>query len=96
MVRFGRVRSVVRCSCSMVVEAGCVLEILHGNARENDLRLSLRAQGVCQTSGNVTTNAGEMNVLRVGSNLLPVLGLTQWGCIDLLRAILAFAVRSAC
>ena len=75
--RMDRVRSADPVNFSMVVEAGCVLEVVHSAAEQHDLifPLSLGAQGSCQIGGNVATNAGGVNVLRYGMARDLVLGL---------------------
>ena len=62
---------------SMTVEAGCILQTLQETAAEHDrfLPLSLGAQGSCQIGGNLSTNAGGVQVLRYGNARNLVLGL---------------------
>ncbi len=62
---------------SMTVEAGCVLQTLQETAAEHDrfLPLSLGAQGSCMIGGNLSTNAGGVQVLRYGNARNLVLGL---------------------
>jgi FAD/FMN-containing dehydrogenase len=61
----------------MVVEAGCILETLQNAADEAGLffPLSLAAEGSCQIGGNLSTNAGGINVLRYGTARNQALGL---------------------
>lgn len=62
---------------TMTVEAGCVLQTLQETAAEHDrfLPLSLGAQGSCMIGGNLSTNAGGVQVLRYGNARNLVLGL---------------------
>ncbi|MGA0613175.1 FAD-binding oxidoreductase [Paracoccus sp. KR1-242] len=62
---------------SAVVEAGVVLEAFKEAVAEAGLffPLALGAQGSCQIGGNVSTNAGGVNVLRYGMTRELVLGL---------------------
>ena len=60
-----------------VVEAGCVLERLHGAAQARGLHfpLDLGARGSCTVGGNIATNAGGVTVLRYGMMREVTLGL---------------------
>src|SRR5471030_3222213 len=62
---------------SMTVEAGCVLQTLQETAVSHDrfFPLSLGAQGSCMIGGNLSTNAGGVQVLRYGNARNLVLGL---------------------
>nr|WP_275791207.1 FAD-binding oxidoreductase [Rhizobium gei] len=62
---------------SAVVEAGCILSELKDRIAEKDMYfpLALGAQGSCRIGGNVSTNAGGINVLRYGMTRELVLGL---------------------
>jgi len=75
--RMNRVRSIDPDDFSMVVEAGCVLAALQDAARQAGrlLPLSLGAEGSCQIGGNLSTNAGGINVVRYGTARDQVLGL---------------------
>ena len=75
--RMNRIRTIDAASFSIVAEAGCILADLHQAAEAVDcaLPLSLGAQGSCQIGGNVSTNAGGVNVLRYGMTRDLVLGL---------------------
>lgn len=75
--RMNAVRKVDAESYSMTVEAGCILAELQRVAAEHDrlFPLSLGAEGSCQIGGNLSTNAGGMNVLRYGNARDLVLGL---------------------
>ena len=61
----------------MTVEAGCILQTLQETAASHDrfFPLSLGAQGSCQIGGNLSTNAGGVQVLRYGNARNLVLGL---------------------
>jgi FAD/FMN-containing dehydrogenase len=62
---------------SMTVEAGCILQTLQETAASHDrfLPLSLGAQGSCMIGGNLSTNAGGVQVLRYGNARNLVMGL---------------------
>jgi D-lactate dehydrogenase (cytochrome) len=61
----------------MTVEAGCILADIQQAASDADryFPLSLGAEGSCQIGGNLSTNAGGINVLRYGNAREQVLGL---------------------
>ncbi|MEI2415901.1 FAD-binding oxidoreductase [Orrella sp. JC864] len=75
--RMNRIRRIDPDDFSTVVEAGCVLQQVQQAVREQGLflGLSLGAEGSCQVGGNVSTNAGGINVLRYGMAREQVLGL---------------------
>jgi len=75
--RKNTIRSVDADNFSMEVEAGCILETIQEAARDvgRYFPLSLSAQGSCQIGGNLSTNAGGVNVLRYGTARAQVLGL---------------------
>lgn len=75
--RLNRIRQINRDDFSAVVEAGVVLEALKTALEPEGLffPLALGAQGSCQIGGNVSTNAGGVNVLRYGMTRDLVLGL---------------------
>lgn len=77
MSRMNAIRSVTPTDFSMVVEAGCILADVQAAAREAGrfFALSLAAEGSCQIGGNLSTNAGGINVLRYGNARNQVLGL---------------------
>ncbi len=62
---------------SAVVEAGAILSEFKDKVEEAGMffPLALGAQGSCQIGGNVSTNAGGINVLRYGMTRELVLGL---------------------
>lgn len=75
--RMNRIRRIDSDDFSAVVEAGCILsEFKDAVAREGMFfPLALGAQGSCRIGGNVSTNAGGINVLRYGMTRELVLGL---------------------
>ena len=77
MGRMNRIREVDVLNNTMTVEAGCVLANLQQAAADvNRLYpLSLGAEGSCQIGGNLSTNAGGVNVLRYGNTRDLVLGI---------------------
>ncbi len=62
---------------SMLVESGCILQNIQDKADENGFLfpLSLSAEGSCQIGGNVSTNAGGVNVLKYGMARDQVMGI---------------------
>src|SRR4029077_14159587 len=62
---------------TMTVEAGCILANIQQAAAEVDrlFPLSLSGEGSCVIGGNLSTNAGGINVLRYGNTRDLVLGL---------------------
>ncbi|MBM3644607.1 MAG: FAD-binding oxidoreductase [Alphaproteobacteria bacterium] len=75
--RMNRVLAVDPVGYSMTVEAGCVLQTLQETAAAHDrfFPLSLGAQGSCMIGGNLSTNAGGVQVLRYGNARNLVMGL---------------------
>jgi FAD/FMN-containing dehydrogenase len=75
--RLNRIRSVDALNDAMTVEAGCVLAAIQqaADAAGRLFALSLAAEGSCQIGGNLSTNAGGVNVLRYGNARDQVLGL---------------------
>jgi FAD/FMN-containing dehydrogenase len=75
--RLNAIRSISPMDYSMVVEAGCVLANIHAAAADAGrlFPLSLAAEGSSQIGGNLSTNAGGVNVLRYGNAREQVLGL---------------------
>ena len=75
--RMNRIRSIDPLDNSITVEAGCVLATIQGAAEKAGrfFPLSLAAEGSCQIGGNLSTNAGGVNVLRFGNAREQVLGL---------------------
>lgn len=62
---------------SMLVESGCILQNIQDKAEENGFLfpLSLSAEGSCQIGGNISTNAGGVNVLKYGMARDQVMGI---------------------
>ena len=92
--KMDRVRGIDATGYTMVAEAGCILANLQQAARDRDLYLplSLGAEGSCQIGGNLSTNAGGVNVLRYGNARDQVMGLEVvlpnaeiWSGLNLLR-----------
>ncbi len=92
--RMNAVRSISSNDFSMIVEAGCILADVQSAARKAGrfFPLSLAAEGSCQIGGNLSTNAGGINVLRYGNARDQVLGLevvladgTVWSGLRALR-----------
>ena len=75
--RMNRIRSIDPLNDTLTAEAGCVLAAVQRAAEEAGrlFPLSLAAEGSCQIGGNLSTNAGGVNVLRYGSAREQVLGL---------------------
>ncbi len=75
--RMNRIRNVDALNNTMTVEAGCVLANIQQAAAEANrlFPLSLGAEGSCQIGGNLSTNAGGVNVLRYGNTRDLVLGI---------------------
>lgn len=75
--RMTRVRSIDAEDFSAVVEAGAILSEFKDRVEEAGMffPLALGAQGSCRIGGNVSTNAGGINVLRYGMTRELVLGL---------------------
>ena len=75
--RMNRVRDIDALNNTITVEAGCVLAAVQKAAQEAGrlFPLSLAAEGSCQIGGNLSTNAGGVNVLRYGGARDQVLGL---------------------
>jgi FAD/FMN-containing dehydrogenase len=77
LARLNRIRAVDPLNNTITVEAGVVLETIQNAADDVDrlFPLSLGAQGSCMIGGNLSTNAGGVNVLRYGNTRDLVLGL---------------------
>jgi FAD/FMN-containing dehydrogenase len=75
--RMNRIRNLDRLNDTITVEAGCVLANVQRAADEAGrlFPVSLAAEGSCQIGGNLSTNAGGVNVLRYGTSREQVLGL---------------------
>src|SRR6187551_580762 len=77
MRRMDKVRDIDSASNTMTCEAGVVLQIAQQRAAEVDrlFPLSLGAEGSCTIGGNLSTNAGGVQVLHYGNARNLVLGL---------------------
>ena len=77
LARLNRVRSIDATNYTLIAEAGCILANLHSAAAAVDrhLPLSLGSEGSCMLGGNLSTNAGGLNVIRYGMARELVLGL---------------------
>jgi len=77
LARMNRVRALDTLNDTITVDAGCVLAAIQGAALRAGrlIALSLAAEGSCQIGGNLSTNAGGVNVLRYGNAREQVLGI---------------------
>jgi len=77
MSKMKRIRATSPSDYSMSVDAGCTLASIQSAAADADrfFPLSLAAEGSCQIGGNLSTNAGGINVLRYGTARSLALGL---------------------
>lgn len=77
LARMNSIREIDPIGDTVTVEAGAVLETVQDKAAEVDrlFPLALSAQGTCQIGGNLSSNAGGVNVLRYGMARNLVLGL---------------------
>ncbi|MDX1485655.1 MAG: FAD-binding oxidoreductase [Alphaproteobacteria bacterium] len=75
--RMNKVREIDPVNNTMTVEAGCILADLQHAAADVDrlFPLSLGAEGSCMIGGNLSTNAGGVQVLKYGNARDLVLGL---------------------
>ena len=75
--RMNKIRDVDQLNFTMTAEAGCILADIQDAAQQNGclFPLSLGAEGSCQIGGNISTNAGGVNVLQYGNTRELVLGL---------------------
>ena len=75
--RMNKVREIDLLNETMTVEAGCVLAEIQNQADAVDrlFPLSIGAEGSCQIGGNLSTNAGGVQVLRYGNTRNLVLGV---------------------
>ncbi|WP_291993846.1 FAD-binding oxidoreductase [Candidatus Accumulibacter sp. ACC003] len=75
--RLNSVRAIDPANNTMTVDAGCVLQTLQDAAAQAGrlFPLSLAAEGSCQIGGNLSTNAGGVQVLRYGNTRELTLGL---------------------
>lgn len=77
LTRMNRVRAIDALNYTLTVEAGCILTDVQKAADEADrlFPLSLGSEGSCRIGGNLSTNAGGIQVLRYGNARDLVLGL---------------------
>ena len=75
--RLNRIRSIDTDNSCLTAEAGCILAQVQQAAETAGyfFPLSIGSQGTCQIGGNLSTNAGGVNVLRYGMMREQVLGL---------------------
>ena len=75
--RLNRIRSLDPLNNTITVEAGCVLATVQQAAEAADrlFPLSLASEGSCEIGGNLSTNAGGVQVLRYGNTRELVLGI---------------------
>lgn len=75
--RMNRIRRIEPLDFSIIVEAGCILAKIQDAAKkvQRYFPLSLGAEGSCQIGGNLSTNAGGINVIRYGTARDLMLGL---------------------
>ncbi|MDH3701038.1 MAG: FAD-binding oxidoreductase [Alphaproteobacteria bacterium] len=75
--RMKAVRDIDPLNYTITVEAGCILADIQEAASDADrlFPLSLAAEGSCTIGGNLSTNAGGVNVVRYGNTRDLVLGL---------------------
>jgi FAD/FMN-containing dehydrogenase len=77
LTRMNRILEIDKVGYTMTVEAGVVLKTIQEAAAEHDrlFPLSLGAEGSCTIGGNLSTNAGGVQVLHYGNARNLVLGL---------------------
>ncbi len=75
--RMNKILDVDPLNNTLTAEAGCVLAAIQQAAADAErlFPLSLGAEGSCQIGGNLSTNAGGVNVLRYGNTRDLVLGM---------------------
>ncbi len=93
LARMTRIREVDAAGMNLIAEAGAVLDTIH-KAADNVQRLfplSLASEGSCTIGGNLSTNAGGVDVLRYGTARELVLGLevvlADGRVLDMLRTL---------
>ena len=62
---------------TLIAQSGCILSNIQNKAEEHGFLfpLSMGAEGTCQIGGNLSTNAGGVNVLKYGMSRELVMGL---------------------
>jgi FAD/FMN-containing dehydrogenase len=75
--RMNRIKNLNEANFTITVEAGCILNTIQNIADEKHFLfpLSLASEGSCTIGGNLSTNAGGINVLRYGMARDLVLGI---------------------
>lgn len=75
--KMNRIRALSANDHTLIADAGCTLAAIQRAAADADrfFPLSLAAEGSCQIGGNLSTNAGGINVLRYGTARNLALGL---------------------
>jgi FAD/FMN-containing dehydrogenase len=93
LLRMNHIRAIDRTGAHCIVEAGAVLAAVHAAADESGMMfpLSVASEGSATIGGNLSTNAGGVNVLRYGMARELVLGLevvlADGRVLDLLRTL---------
>ena len=75
--RMNAIRNIDLLNNTLTVEAGCILQTIQELADNHDrlFALALAAQGSCEIGGNISTNAGGVQVVRYGNTRDSILGL---------------------
>ena len=75
--KMNKIRSFNKQAKTITVDAGVILSSIHEKVEQEDLffPLSLGAKGSCMIGGNLSTNAGGINVLKYGNSRELCLGL---------------------
>ncbi|MCR4298957.1 MAG: FAD-binding oxidoreductase [Gallionella sp.] len=77
LARMNRIRALDALNYTMTVEAGCILADVREAAKQGNCLFPLNLPSIqhCEIGGNLSTNAGGINVLRYGTMRELVLGL---------------------
>ena len=77
MSRMNKIRKLDVMSRTITVDSGCILENIQQAADKEDLLFPLNfgSRGTCQIGGNLSTNAGGLNVVKYGNARALCLGL---------------------
>jgi len=75
--KLNKIREVDLIGSSVTIESGCILENIKNELSKYNLEfpLSMGSRGNCQIGGNISTNAGGVNVIKYGTLRHNVLGL---------------------
>ncbi len=75
--KLNKIREVDLIGNSVTIESGCILENIKNELLKYNLEfpLSMGSRGNCQIGGNISTNAGGVNVIKYGTLRHNVLGL---------------------